>query len=411
MSTRELLKSLTRASRIVVKVGSGVLCDEAGRLDPKTLRRITNEIAPLIGLRRWPFIVSSGAIAVGMSILDLKTRPRTMAGLQAAAAVGQSKLVEAWSQAFRKYEIPVAQVLLTHADLANRKRFLNARRALGELERRHAIAVINENDTVSFEEIAFGDNDQLAAQVSNLVDAQLLIMLSVSGGIMNPHGVRIPEALAKDSLLDAIAHPSKSRYGSGGMVSKIRAARAACARGAFVAILDGRTPGQIDALFRGEDVGTLLAPDTVAEKLSSRAHWIAHTLRAAGTLVVDLGAKKAIQTNGKSLLPAGVAGVVGDFMEGDAVDISTKDGKETLPFARGLVRYSADQMKLIMRRPSSAISEVLGFTMGDAVVHRDDLVLLDVEGEAASIDSVSDLRIGEPDEPPLPPIAKVGVKT
>jgi glutamate 5-kinase len=390
-TARDLLRGITRASRIVVKVGSGVLCDANGRIDPRTLRRIADEIAPLIGLRRWPFIVSSGAIAVGMSILDLKTRPRTMAGLQAAAAVGQSKLVEAWSQAFRKYEVPVAQVLLTHADLANRKRFLNARRALGELERRRAIAVINENDTVSFEEIAFGDNDQLAAQVSNLVDAQLLIMLSVSGGIMNPHGVRIPEALAKDSLLDAIAQPSKSRYGSGGMVSKIRAARAACARGAFVAILDGKSPGQIDALLRGDDVGTLLAPDALAEKLSSRAHWITHTLRPAGTLIVDAGARRAIESNGKSLLPAGVLDVVGDFAEGDAVDVSVREGSEPMPFARGLTRYSAQQMKLIMRRPSSAISELLGFTMGDAVVHRDDLVLLKDE---------IDPRITEPDGPP-----------
>src|SRR5262245_44703447 len=202
MSARELLKDLTRSCRIVVKVGSGVLTDEQGRLDPRVLRRLANEIAPLMGLRRWPFIVSSGAIAAGVGLLDLKTRPRTMAGLQAAAAVGQSKLIEAWAQAFRKFGVPVAQVLLTHADLANRKRFLNARRALGELERRHALAVINENDTVSFEEIAFGDNDQLAAQVSNLVDAQLLIMLSVAGGVLDDKGARISVAAAKDPMLD-----------------------------------------------------------------------------------------------------------------------------------------------------------------------------------------------------------------
>jgi glutamate 5-kinase len=383
VSARELLKGLTRASRIVVKVGSGVLCDQEGRLDPRTVRRLAQEIAPLIGLRRWPFVVSSGAIAVGMAILGLKTRPRTMAGLQAAAAVGQSKLVEAWSFAFRKFDVPVAQVLLTHADLADRKRFLNARRALGELERRQAIAVINENDTVSFEEIAFGDNDQLAAQVSNLVDAQILVMLSVAGGIVNPHGVRIPEALAKDPLLDALAQPSRSRFGSGGMLSKIRAARAACARGAFVAILDGKTHGQIDALFRGEDVGTLLVPDSALGKLSSRAHWIVHTLRPRGRLIVDAGAKKAIQSSGKSLLPAGVIEVGGDFAEGDAVDICARHGGSDHPFARGLVRYSAEQMRQIHGKPSAAISELLGFTMGDAVIHRDDLILLDEAGDDA----------------------------
>ncbi len=376
VSARDLLKNLTRSCRIVVKIGSGVLADEQGRLDPKVLRRLANEIAPLMGLRRWPFVVSSGAIAVGMSILDLKTRPRTMAGLQAAAAVGQSKLIEAWSQAFRKYDVPVAQVLLTHADLANRKRFLNARRALGELERRHAIAVINENDTVSFEEIAFGDNDQLAAQVSNLVDAELLIMCSVAPGIVNGSGIRIPEALATDPMLDALIQPSRSRFGTGGMVSKIRAARAACARGAFVAIISGKEPGGIERLMRGEDVGTLLAPDTVAEKLSSRAHWIAHTLRPNGTIIVDAGAKRALTTNGRSLLPTGVLDVQGTFSEGDSVEIAErKDGADT-KFARGLTRYSAEQMRMIVGRPSSAISEVLGFSMGDAVVHRDDMVLL-----------------------------------
>lgn len=377
MSARELLKNLTRSCRIVVKIGSGVLTDENGRIDPKVIKRLANEIAPLMGLRRWPFVVSSGAIAVGMGILDLKTRPRTMAGLQAAAAVGQSKLMEAWSGAFRKYEVPVAQVLLTHADLANRKRFLNARRALGELERRHALAIINENDTVSFEEIAFGDNDQLAAQVSNLVDAQLMIMLSVASGIVNPSGVRLPEALATDPLLDALIQPSRSRFGTGGMVSKVRAARAACARGAFVAIVSGREPGAIEKLLAGEDIGTLLAPDGVAERLSSRAHWIAHTLRPAGVLIVDPGARRALTNNGKSLLPTGVIDIQGSFSEGDPVEIAErKDGIDT-KFARGLTRYSADQMRLILGRASSEISDVLGFTMGDAVVHRDDMVLLD----------------------------------
>jgi glutamate 5-kinase len=368
--SREQLKDLTKTGRIVVKVGSGVLTDAQGRIEPKTIKRLAHEIAPLIGVRRWPFVVSSGAIAVGMSIMGLKTRPKTMAGLQAAAAIGQSKLVEAWSQAFRKFEVPVAQVLLTHADLANRMRFLNARRALAEIEKRRAVAIINENDTVSFEEIAFGDNDELAAQVANVIDANLLIMLSVASGV-NDDGVRIPEANASDPLLDSVAQQGTSRFGSGGMISKIKAARVACSRGAMVAIIPGKEPGMIGRLMGGEDVGTLVVPDR-KDKLSSRDYWIAHTLRPSGKLVIDAGAVRALTAQKKSLLPSGVTGVEGDFAEGDAVEIR----HQQRAIARGLVRYSAEQMKQILGKPSNAIPSILGFTLGDAVVHRDDLVLL-----------------------------------
>ncbi|MEQ8272308.1 MAG: glutamate 5-kinase [Deltaproteobacteria bacterium] len=375
MSTRGDLKKLVRTGRVVVKIGSGVLTDGEGRLDPKTIRRLANEIAPIVGLRRWPYVVSSGAIAVGMGILGLKQRPRTMAGLQAAAAIGQSKLVEAWSSAFRKHDVPVAQVLLTHADLANRKRFLNARRALGELERRRAIAIVNENDTVSFEEIAVGDNDELAAHVSNLVDARLLVMLSVAPGVVNPSGLRIPEAHAGDDLLDTLATGRSSRFGTGGMISKIRAARVACARGAYVAILEGKAPGQLEALLDGEDVGTLIVPDQDKTKLKSRAHWIAHALRPVGTIVVDAGAEKALGEK-RSLLSTGITSVVGDFAEGDPIEVARDHGPKPRTFARGLSRYSADQLRQIMGLPSGEISQVLGFTTGDAVVHKDDLVLL-----------------------------------
>lgn len=375
MSPRNDLKRLVRQGRVVVKIGSGVLTDAEGRIDPKTIRRLANEIAPVIGLRRWPYIVSSGAIAVGMGILGLKQRPRTMAGLQAAAALGQSKLVEAWSAAFRKHDVHVAQVLLTHADLANRKRFLNARRALGELEKRRAIAVINENDTVSFEEIAVGDNDELAAHVSNLVDARLLVMMSVAPGVVNPTGLRIPEAHAGDELLDTLATGRSSRFGTGGMISKIRAARVACARGAYVAIVAGKEPGQLEALLDGADVGTLIVPDHDRAKLKSRAHWIAHTLRPVGTIVVDAGAEKALAEK-RSLLSSGVTSVVGDFSEGDPIEIARDNGPKPRAFARGLSRYSARQLDQIKGLPSAEISQVLGFTTGDAVVHRDDLVLL-----------------------------------
>jgi glutamate 5-kinase len=375
MTRRELVRA-ARTGRIVIKIGSGVLTRDDGRIEPKTIRRIAHEIAPLIGVKRWPYIVSSGAIAVGMGIMGLDERPKLMAALQAAAAIGQSKLVEAWSAAFQKFDVHVAQVLLTHEDLASRRRFLNARHALAEIERRRAIAIINENDTVSFEEIAFGDNDGLAAQVANVIDARILIMLSVAGGITDEHGVRVPEALATDGLLDAIARPSKSKFGSGGMVSKIKSARIACARGTIVAIIEGKDPANIGRLLAGEDVGTVILPGDGL--LSSRAHWIAHTLRPAGKLFVDDGAVKALVERKKSLLPSGVARIEGDFTEGDPVDIAKLDGA---PFARGLSRYSSAQMERIRGQPSRAIGEILGFTAGAEVVHRDDLVLLDAVGE------------------------------
>ncbi len=370
---RPTLRGLARAGRVVIKVGSGVLTDRQGRLETRTLRRLADEISPLASARGWPFVVSSGAIAVGMGVLGLKSRPRTMAGLQASAAVGQSKLVEAWARAFRRYDLTVAQILLTHADLSDRRRFLNARRALGEIERRRAIGIINENDTVSFEEIAFGDNDQLAALVSNVVDAPLLVMMSVAPGILDEAGDRIPAAAADDPQLDQVARPSASRFGTGGMISKLQAARAACARGAHVVILPGRTPGALTDLFEGGDVGTVLVPG--AAKLSSRAHWIAHALRPSGRLLVDPGAADALRASNRSLLPAGVAGVDGTFHEGDAVDVVLAGDRKA--FARGLTRYSSEAVREIAGQPSARIRSALGFSSGDEVIHRDDLVLLD----------------------------------
>lgn len=365
-----------RTARVILKIGSAVLTDEQGRIEPRMIRRIAADVAPLASPRRWPTIVSSGAIAVGMGILGLVQRPRTMAGLQAAAAVGQSKLVEAWSQAFRRYDVPVAQILLTHTDLADRRRFLNARRALGELEKRRALAIINENDTVSFEEIAFGDNDELAALVSNLVDAPLLLMLSTAPGILDAHGEVIDATSADDGRLDQVARPGTSKVGKGGMISKLRAARTACARGAHVAILPGKTPRIIERFFGGEPVGTLLVPNQERPSLKSRSHWIAHTLRPTGAVAVDEGAADALLNRGKSLLPTGVVRVTGAFGEGEAVDVVRASGEEQ-PIARGLIRYSAQQLRLILGGPSRDIPATLGYSAGDAIIHRDDLVLLD----------------------------------
>lgn len=340
------------------KIGSAVLTADSGRIDTKLIRRLAGEIAALASPKRWPSVVSSGAIAVGMGILGLKQRPRSMSGLQSAAAVGQSRLVETWAQAFRRHEIPVAQVLLTHSDIANRTRFLNARRALGELERRRAIAIINENDSVSFEEIAFGDNDALAAQVTNLVDAPLLIMLSSAPGIVDQSGKRIPMAFAHDTILDSVVRPTRSASGTGGMQSKLAASRAASVRGSVVAILPGKEKDVVGAFFAGEDVGTVLLP--AKGRLRSRAHWIATALKPAGTLRIDGGAARALAAN-KSLLHRGIDQVEGHFEAGEAVSIEGPDG----PVARGLVRGSARELQLEDQRWTN-----------EPVVHRDDLVLV-----------------------------------
>lgn len=344
-------------SKAVVKIGSSVLTNEEGRLDPRVVRRLASEVAPLASPKRWPSLVSSGAIAVGMGILGLKQRPRAMAGLQSAAAVGQSRLVETWSQAFRRYNLPVAQVLLTHSDLADRTRFLNARRALMELERRRAIPVINENDSVSFEEIAFGDNDALASLVTNLVDAPLLVMLSSAPGVLDQGGKRISMVRASDPSLDGMIRPERSAAGTGGMKSKLQASRAACARGAVVAILPGKEQGILSKFFAGNDVGTMLLPQDAP--LRSRAHWIATALRPCGFLTVDDGAEQALLKN-KSLLDRGLVSIDGDFQPGEAVDIVGPNGL----LARGLIRVSADQLRGHRRGRKAPI------------VHRDDLVLL-----------------------------------
>lgn len=372
---KDHVRSLRQCGRIVVKFGSAVLTDDRGRLDPKLLRSLANDIAPLLNVKQWPTLVSSGAIAVGMGILKLEHRPQTMAGLQAAAAVGQSQLVEAWGQAFRRYQVPVAQILLTHADLSDRRRFLNARRALGAIEKQNAMAVINENDSVSCEEIAFGDNDELAAQVTNLIDAPLLLMLSSAPGILDDNGTRISAAPADHPYLDKIAKPHTSSVGTGGMISKLQAARIAAARGAHVAILPGKQTGIIDAFLAGEDVGTLLMPSEAQPSLRSRAHWIAHTLRPNGAIRVDPGAEDALRHKGKSLLAKGIVRVEGCFSEGESVEVSGLD-PSAQAFARGLIRYSSDHLAKIIGEPSAEIPKTLGFSGGDAVIHRDDLVLL-----------------------------------
>lgn len=354
--------------RVVVKVGTGVLTT-AGHIDRAILDGIAADCAQLIATGREVTVVSSGAIALGVGVLGYPARPKTMDALQACAAAGQSELIRLWQQAFRPHRKVVAQVLLTHADLADRKRYLNARRALAELSRRNAVAVINENDTVSVDEIAFGDNDALSAQVANLVGADLLVMLSVAPALMNGD-VRVPIVRPDDPSAEGFVRAGTSAGGKGGMGTKVRAARAAASVGAGAVIAPGRERGVLARVLAGEDIGTFFLPS--GERMARRKHWIAHTLRAKGTIVVDDGAARAL-AEGKSLLPSGVTAVRGVFGQGEAVAIARLDGSV---IARGLTAYDSDELAQIRGKKSAEIEATLGYHLGDEVVHADDLVLL-----------------------------------
>jgi glutamate 5-kinase len=327
-------------------------------------------VAALRAERRSVVIVSSGAIALGRQRLALPKRPNEMALLQACASVGQSALMRAWEEAFAPHGAPVAQILLTHADLADRERYLNARNAIDALLEVGAVPVINENDSVSVDEIKFGDNDQLAAMVATLTGADLLVLLTDVEGLLDASKVRV--SIVEDaSAATAMVEAGASDVGTGGMSSKLEAARRATLRGIPSVIADARDPDVLRRVLAGEDVGTLFTPQ--GTRLASRKHWIAYTLRPRGTLIIDAGAAKALSSGGRSLLPAGIVGVRGDFSAGDAVTLVDPNGREV---ARGLARYATRDVAKLAGAPTKDIAEILGFHGGDEVVHRDDLVVL-----------------------------------
>lgn len=365
------LTPLRRARTIVVKIGTGVLTDARGAIDRAVLESLANELADLAEKPgRRVVLVSSGAIALGVEALGFAARPRRMDQLQACAAAGQGQLIRLWSEVFARRKRVAAQVLLTHSDFAERKRYLNARGALEALLARGAVPVINENDTVSVEEIAFGDNDSLSAQVANLVGAELLVMLSVAPGLLDGER-RVPVVAGGDRGVDRFVRKDTSAGGKGGMVTKLKAARAATSAGATAVIAPGRKPGVLAALMGGEDVGTVFLPTD--QRVSARSHWIAHTLRARGSLVVDAGARKAVLEGGRSLLPSGVTEVRGTFRRGDPVDLLGADG---VAFARGLAAFTSGEMHAVRGRNSREVAELLGAPHGEEAVHRDDLVVL-----------------------------------
>jgi glutamate 5-kinase len=355
---------LDKSRTLVVKIGSKGLTGDAWQ-------RIAAEVRELADDRRRVVIVSSGAIALGVQRLGLKSRPKDMAWLQAAAAAGQSSLMQRWDAAFAPLGLTAAQVLLTHEDLADRTRSNNARAALEALLEAGAVPVINENDAVAIEEIKFGDNDQLASMVVPLVGADLLLLLSDVEGLLDDRGSRL--SFVRSIALEArqFAGASKSGVGTGGMASKIEAARRATLAGAHVVIAAAREPKVIGRVLGGEDVGTLFP--AVPHRLSARKHWIAFTLRPQGALLLDRGAVDAVHKN-RSVLPVGVLGVRGAFQPGDSVSLFDPDGREV---ARGLSRFSAsDAARLAGRRTTDEEQAV-------ELVHRDDLVPLP-EDEPAS---------------------------
>ena len=366
---------LRNARRIVVKVGSSLVTNEGRGLDEAAIEEWSRQIAALIGDGREVIMVSSGAIAEGMKRLGWTTRPKEIHELQAAAAVGQMGLAQMYETRLRAHGLGSAQVLLTHADLADRERYLNARSTLLTLLQLGVVPVINENDTVVNDEIKFGDNDTLGALVANLVEADALIILTDQKGLYtadprkDPAATFVHEAQAGDPTLEAMAGGAGSSLGKGGMITKILAAKRAAGSGASTVIAWGREPDALVRLAQGEAIGTLLVAQTA--KTQARKQWMADHLQLRGAVVVDAGAAAKLQEEGKSLLPIGMTAVEGEFSRGDVIAVRDEKGAE---IARGLANYASAEARLLCRKPSSEFEKLLGYTGEPEMVHRDNMV-------------------------------------
>jgi len=367
---------LRNAKRIVVKVGSSLVTNEGRGLDAAAIGQWCAQLAALVKDGREVIMVSSGAIAEGMKRLGWTARPKAIHELQAAAAVGQMGLVQVYETKLRENGIGSAQVLLTHADLADRERYLNARSTLLTLLQLGVVPVINENDTVVNDEIKFGDNDTLGALVANLVEADALVILTDQKGLYtadprkDPSAQFVREAIAGDAALEAMAGGAGSSIGSGGMITKILAAKRAAGSGASTVIAWGREPQALIRLTQGEAIGTLLVAQT--QKIQARKQWIADHLQLRGAVTVDAGAASKVLDEGKSLLPIGMTAVQGDFSRGDVIAVRNTGGAE---IARGLANYSSAEARLICRKSSSEFEKLLGYTGEPEMVHRTNLVL------------------------------------
>ncbi|WP_163835143.1 glutamate 5-kinase [Spartinivicinus ruber] len=374
MSKRQLL---TRAKRWVIKIGSALLTDNGKGLDTQSMAGWVDQIAELSRLGHEIVLVSSGSVAAGMSRLGWTARPSAIHELQTAAAVGQMGLVQAYESRFNTHGMTTAQVLLTHADLSDRQRYLNARSTLRSLLALGVIPVVNENDTVVTDEIRFGDNDTLGALVANLIEADVLVILTDQQGLMtadprkDPTAELVSEVMASDAKLDLMASGGSGQLGRGGMATKLRAARLAARSGAATVIVGGRVANVLTRLQQAELLGTLLLPEH--ERLLARKQWLAGHLRTKGRLVLDQGAVRVLRQEGRSLLPVGVKAVSGEFQRGEMVACVDDNQRE---IARGLVNYNALEAAKIVGKPSHQIQAILGYVDEPELIHRDNLVLV-----------------------------------
>jgi glutamate 5-kinase len=369
-------EALQRVRRCVVKIGSALLAGDGAGLDVDAIRQWVAQLGVLRKQGYEILLVTSGSVAVGMQRLGKKTRPHALHELQAMAAIGQMGLVQAYESAFQQHGLHTAQVLLTHDDLADRRRYLNARTTLRTLLDLGVVPVINENDTVAVEEIRFGDNDTLAAQVVNVIEAELLVILTDQAGLYSADpradgdAELVAEGLAGDPTLDKMAGESGT-LGRGGMRTKLEAARKAARSGAATVIVSGREPDVLTRVLAGEPLGTHLVPPQ--GRLNARKQWLASHLKPRGRLVLDAGAVSVLTGQGKSLLPVGVTAVEGRFSRGELVACVGPDGAEV---ARGLVNYDAGETTRIIGQGSDKIESILGYVDEPELIHRDNMVLV-----------------------------------
>ncbi len=364
-------KIVSSAKKLVIKVGTNALTDQNGQLDTRMIGSLATQVWRLIEAGKDVVVVSSGAIGAGMSVLGIAKRPKELPLLQAAAAVGQNKLMQLFEKGFSRYSLPVAQILVTRSDFVDRRRYLNIERTLSALNQFNAVPIINENDTVAVDENRFGDNDLIAALVANLVHADLLVILTVVAGLLDREGNRVDFVPRVEDQTLALLRSEKSSHGSGGMQSKLQAVKLATNAGIDTVIANGRQEDILPQLIlAGEKVGTVFAGSS--KKVSGKLRWIAGAAQPAGNIIIDDGAARAIIAGGKSLLPSGITAVSGRFDRGDVVSVLNLSGQE---LARGLTNYTTGELTKIKGHRSDGVRKIMGPDCSEEAIHRDNLIV------------------------------------
>jgi glutamate 5-kinase len=375
MERRQLLK---KAKRIVVKIGTALLTTESGVLNKRFVGKLAREVTHLKEMGMEVILVSSGAVGAGMLATQSKTRPRTIPAKQAMAAIGQPKLMQAYADCFKRLGIMTSQILLTSEDINHRQRYSNARNAIFELLKMNVIPIVNENDTVAVKEIKFGDNDELSAQVTNLTEADALVILTDVNGLYSSDpnkdsSARLIHQVERiNQSVSEMANTSNNELGTGGMITKIEAAKKVTKMGEELIIANGKLKDVLPRIMAGEEIGTIFYPQ--ADKQTAKKRWIAYSLKPKGKLVLDKGAVRALKEGGKSLLPSGIKSTSDDvFQQGDCVALVDEKG---VLFAHGLVKYTSAEIEKLLGKKSSEIQKILGFKNSDEIIHRDDMALV-----------------------------------